>query len=100
MRITLDFDGVLHDAKHPLAGRKMGPPIDGALRGVFELRAAGHTLVIHTSRVQAEKQAQHVYAWLRFYGFPQIPVSVPKPVADLYVDDRGVHFTSWPLSLP
>ena len=97
MRVCLDFDGVLHDAQHPLKGRKMGPPIDGALAGVAALRAAGHTLVLHTVRVATDAQAKHVYDWLRFYGFPRIPVSVPKPMADRYVDDRAFVFVSWPL---
>lgn len=100
MRICLDFDGVLHDAQHPLKGRKMGPPIDGALQGVYQLKAEQHTLVIHTARAQTEAQAKHIYAWLLFYGFPRIAVSVPKPIAHVYVDDRGMRFTSWPLSLP
>ena len=100
MRICLDFDGVLHDSKHPNAGRKMGPPIDGALNGVYQLQAAGHTLVLHTARAQTEAQAQHIYAWLRFYGFPRIAVSIPKPIADCYVDDKGLRFTSWPITLP
>ena len=100
MIICLDFDNTLHDAHHPMAGRKMGPPMPGALGAVQQLRAAGHRLVIHTSRVQQESQAEHVYAWLKYYGFPRIPVSVPKPIAEVYVDDRAVRFASWAEALP
>ena len=95
MIVCLDFDGVLHDSQHPLRGRKMGPPMPGALEAVAEMRRRGYRLVIHTSRVAVERQAQHVYDWLKFYGFPMIPVKVEKPPADVYVDDKGYQFEGW-----
>jgi hypothetical protein len=100
MRIGLDFDGVLHDAKHPIPGRRMGPPMPGALEGVDALLLAKHTLTVCTARRGAEDG--HVAAWLAFYGFPValMPVTSRKPDVDLLVDDKALRFTSWPLVLP
>ena len=97
MRIVLDFDGVLHDAAHPIAGRKMGPPVEGALAAVHHLIDQGHELVIHTCRWRPEIDgpANHILQWLDYWKFPKLTVSMLKPVADLYIDDRGYHFTDW-----
>lgn len=95
MRICLDFDGVLHDPTNREQGYKMGVPVEHALDAVKVLISAGHDLVIHSSRVQKPDDLDHIYAWLRFFGFPSIFVSTPKPLADLYIDDRGLRFTTW-----
>lgn len=92
--ICLDFDGVLHDAANPVPGRRMGLPLPGALDAVKFL-ARRHTLLIYTARVHAPDRAQHILDWLTYYGFPQIGVRAFKPVADLYVDDKGFRFTGW-----
>ena len=73
----------------------MGPPIIGACDGVWALWRAGHDLTIHTCRVQNEAQAAHVEAWLAYFGFPRVPVIVPKPIADVYVDDHALVFVTW-----
>lgn len=93
--ICLDFDGVIHDTSTVPKGRKMGRPVKGAGQAVYDLQKAGHTVVIHTSRVQQESQLGHVYDWLAYFGFYQIEVCLAKPPADVYVDDKGLRFTGW-----
>lgn len=97
MRICLDFDGVLHDAAHPIPHRQMGPPIEGALDAVRILRRH-HTLVVCTARPRVE----HVCDWLNYYGFgfARSDVTNTKPQADIYLDDKGVHFEDWLTTLP
>jgi hypothetical protein len=97
MRICLDLDGVLHDHKNPAPGRRMGPPIDGALESVRALIAQRHDLVICTASAGDGRGGFHyVHDWLRYFGFPPgIEVTCIKPDADVYLDDRGYRFRSW-----
>lgn len=95
MKICLDFDGVLHDAAHPVPGRRMGPPCAGALEAVQVLRRH-HELVVCTAR----NDADHVLAWLTYWKFPRLEVSMTKPLADVYVDDKGLHHQDWATTMP
>lgn len=94
MRIALDFDGVIHDHKHPPQGKKMGPPMPGALEGVKALLGAGHDLTIFTARAGDV----NVKAWLRYFGFPELPITNIKGDWDLMVDDNAVRFDHWPVA--
>lgn len=96
-RICLDFDGVLHNPYDRTEGYRMGQPVAGALDAVRALVAHGHTLVIHSARIQTVGDAKHVYDWLDYFGFGRYIdcVSLPKPLADLYVDDKGYRFSNW-----
>jgi hypothetical protein len=73
----------------------MGPPLAGARDACWTLHRQGHDLVIHTARVRSIDQTRHVYDWLKFFDFPPLLVLPTKPVADVYVDDRGLHHESW-----
>lgn len=90
--ICIDFDRTLHDMDHPVAGRKMGPPIESARTAVQVLMSHGYEVVVLTCQVNHE----YIRDWLRYYGFPALRVTNVKPVAVAYVDDRAVRFTgSW-----
>jgi hypothetical protein len=105
VNICLDFDGVLHDHSATVFP-KMGVPVDGALEAVHELLRQGHELTISTCRLGKRERVAldlnhdawtHVHDWLRYFDFPvdQLTVTYIKPVAHLYIDDRGWRFTSW-----
>lgn len=71
----------------------MGVPIAGAVGALDSLLAAGHTLVVHTVRNNADG---HVGRWLDYFGFdPSIGVTHIKPNADLFIDDKAIRFTDW-----
>ena len=93
--ICLDYDRVLHAIDDPLPGRKMGPPVTGALAGVEALQQDGHKLIICTARNLGSLKKNHVTDWLDYYEFPKIPVVKEKPVADAYCDDLGYRFCGW-----
>ena len=88
--ICIDFDGTLHDYKHPVPGRRMGPPVEGALDAVRMFQAAGFRVLICTANDTA-----HIPAWLAYYRFPELPIVTRKPLADIYIDDRGFRFEGW-----
>ncbi len=92
MIVAIDFDGVLHDAKARVSGRKMGAPIEGSRDAVLLLRQRGDTLIVFTLRGD---RPQHVEDWLKFYKFPPMRVTRSKPEADVYLDDRALRFTNW-----
>lgn len=87
---AVDFDGTIHDIKHPVPGRKMGAPIEGALVAIRELKKRG-TVIIFTQR--GDDKA--VRDWLTFYQFPWMEVTNIKPRADVYIDDKGLRFINW-----
>lgn len=92
LTLAIDFDGVIHDDKHPLPGKKMGPPIMGAKIALMRLKGRGCTIIVHTVRAT---NPQHVKDWLDYYEIPYDDVTNIKPVADVYLDDKAVTFTSW-----
>ena len=93
MTLAIDFDQVIHDAKHPKEGRKMGGPMPGAKEAIESLYRAGHKIVIHSCN-----RSGLIADWMAFYKIPYTNIwqGVGKPICDKYVDDRGVKFTSWP----
>ena len=96
MRVCLDFDGVLHDASNPIEGRRMGPPMSGALDAVLWLWREQHEVVVCTANVlNPDAEHNHIVSWLEYYGFPRMKVSRIKPVADCYVDDHALRFDNW-----
>jgi hypothetical protein len=102
--VCLDFDGVLHDNLHPISGRRMGPPMPGAVEACHRLIANGNHLIVCTANHlspahpgQAARLGNHIEQWLHYWKFPVelMPVTNVKPLADVYVDDKGLAFTSW-----
>lgn len=88
MFIAIDFDGVLHDYKHPVPGRRMGRPVAGSIEALEALR--GHELVIFTV-----KPPKVVQDWLAYWKFPPLRVTNTKEDFDLIVDDKAIRFTNW-----
>ena len=93
MIIAVDFDDTIHDAKHPVPGRRMGPPVEGAREALTTITNNGHTIVIHT---YWKPERHHVIAeWMAYYHIPYHEVTNVKPNADLFIDDKAVTFTTW-----
>ncbi len=84
--VALDFDGTLSTPE--------GEPIEGAVQMVNRLHKAGVKLFVYSARAQFGGGLNHIVAWLAHYGFPEMPV-LPKPTADVYLDDRAMTFGDW-----
>lgn len=96
--ICLDFDGVLHGYSRGWHdGTIYDPPIAGAPAAV-QLLAEKYQLVISTCRADIPA----IWTWLDFYGMAHFITDVTnaKPIAHLYVDDRGLRFEGrWDTSM-
>lgn len=97
--VALDFDGVLNDFHHPLPGKRFGAPLPGAREACELLVEAGHELVIYSCKSGSARGIEAIADWLDWWQFDPIRISQSKPNADVYVDDRGYHFTSWDATL-
>jgi len=91
--ISIDFDGVLHDATHGFGdGEIYGEPVQGAVEIMHNL-SRHYSLTILTAR--DDKWLEPIREWLTVWGFPHMNVTNKKPVAIAYIDDRGIRFTNW-----
>lgn len=90
--IMVDLDGVLcsEEAFHD---RPLAQPLPGAQDAVRRLRAAGYIVVIYTARSWGEYRVTR--QWLDDHGFEYDGLHMGKPVADYWIDDRAIAFTSW-----
>lgn len=93
--IAIDFDGVIHDAEHPRYGKRMGPPMPGALGAMKALYARGFRIIIHTTKAKTANGSMAVEQWLQYYEIEYHEVTAIKPEAVIYIDNKGYHHTSW-----
>lgn len=114
MRICIDLDGVISQLKQPGETYADVAPVPGAIDKIRALRAAGHTVIIHTARHMKTCQGNVGLAvarigpvtleWLARHGVEYDEIYFGKPWADVYIDDNALRFTSWdqitPDSLP
>lgn len=90
MVLAIDFDGVVHDYKNPLVGRRMGAPIEGAKSALAKL-ARRNTIIIFS--VWGDSPAMK--EWLDFYQIKYHKITNVKPMADIYLDDKALRFSNW-----
>ena len=93
MILAIDFDGTIHDIKHPIKGRRMGPPIKGAQETLSRFKEEGHTIIVHS--VRGDDPRHVIKDWMDFYKVPYDSITNIKPQADFYIDDKGLRFRSW-----
>ena len=106
--LAVDFDGVIHNYSE---GWKDGTiydrPIDGAKDTLEALVANGYSITIFTTRLNdevnedVEDQRTQMLAWFEENGFKKgvhyHKLTGKKPLAQHYIDDRGIQFTDWNL---
>lgn len=90
--IGLDFDGLLHDYAGWDGPVPTGGIVPGAKEFVHWLIQRNYKPVIFSSRANHPMGKSAIEAWLVQWGFPPLDVSLQKPEAKLYVDDRGFRF--------
>jgi hypothetical protein len=101
IKIALDFDGVIHKYDTPIERDEQhlvhDPPVEGALEWVTEA-IKRFDIIVYTARHVSPGGIKATKAWLKKWGFPDLEVTGVKPIARLYIDDRGYQFTgtNWP----
>ena len=107
--IAIDLDGtILEFDWEQWAMYQMnyfGKPKEGAIKALKFLKKLGYKIIIHTCRTNPKLHPQHTLGelWMIVekklveYGIPfdEVWVETGKPIADLYIDDRGYRFGSW-----
>jgi len=93
--IAVDLDGTLAKQMKPYDNNKVGDPRPGAKEAMELLKKKGCKIIINTVRGNDKL----VSSWLKEHEIPydhinenpdQPPGASDKPLADLYIDDRGV----------
>jgi histidinol phosphatase-like enzyme len=99
MRLAIDLDGTICDDEYPFFGCVK----PGAREALTKLKAAGHYITIYSCRTGEElksskyDRADQVKKMEEFLTdnhipFDEIYEGVGKPVADRYIDDRGIEY--------
>ena len=95
--IAIDFDGVLHldiNKDHSISGKV----ISGAKQAIDKLKEK-YKIVIFSARVSSEfninKGIKDISEFLDSQHIHYDDISICKPVAEYYIDDRAVHFSTW-----
>lgn len=99
MILAIDFDGVIHNPNDREPGKRMGKPVPGAKQALEQLVQAGHSVIVHSVKAQTASGEQAIHAWMDYFQMPRHEVTAVKPNADAYIDDRAIHFSTWPLVL-
>ena len=94
MIIAIDFDGVVHKYSKGWKGEDevYDPPNEGAIEALTDLKNKGHRLVIFSCR-----PVKPIWKWLKEHKIDNLisRVTNTKPIAKIYIDDRGYKFNSW-----
>jgi len=100
--ICIDFDGVIAELTHELD--EYGPIIPGSREAILEFKNLGYKIIIHTARPTNNGHKKRLEEYLNKVGIyfdwinenPDHSLDSPKPLADLYIDDRALRFNgSW-----
>jgi hypothetical protein len=91
--ICLDFDGVLYTGRWEGPESLPDPPLPGT-REALEWLSDDFRLVVHSCRCSTEQGRAAIWEWLRGHGLSDVVSDVvqEKPLARVYVDDRGFRF--------
>jgi len=104
LRVAVDFDGVIH--RYSMGwhdGTIYDRPMEGAAASLKKLEDHGCQIVIYSTRAEGkyingwwqEGQRDDMIEWLDYYHIPYHEVAGGKPMAHVYIDDRGLRFEDW-----
>jgi capsule biosynthesis phosphatase len=105
LRICVDLDGTICEFRSQGQTYSDVLPKPGAVERLKELKAEGHTIIIHTAR-NMQTQGHNVgkvlknvgritLDWLDRFEVPYDEIFFGKPNADITIDDRVLRFETW-----
>lgn len=102
--LALDFDRVIHRNSMGFHdGTVYDEPVDG-VKDALEVLSKYYIIVIYTCKARLDRPLVNgktgsclIWEWLEKHDLAKYikEVTATKPVATLYVDDKGVTFTNW-----
>lgn len=96
MKIAIDFDNVIYDHDGVWRGGELTRGlVAGADKAMQQLQAAGHKLIVFSTRNWNPKQRKLMSDFMTRHEIPFNDISTKKPNADLYIDDKAMRFTTW-----
>lgn len=90
--IAIDIDGVVCFEEKTF-DKPLARPISGAVESIKKLYEEGNVIIFWTAR--GWEQYRTTKDWLDRHGFTYHVLSMGKPIVDIFVDDRAIHFNSW-----
>lgn len=103
MRIVFDLDDTI--CKHEKRDFKNAQPVERTIKKIKEAKKLGAEIIIYTARGQnscagnlkkiKEKYEEPITKWLKQNNVPFDELRFGKPLADLYVDDKGISLESF-----
>ena len=109
MKICIDLDGTICYTRQEGEHYADVKPTPNAVEAIQKLKSGGHYIIINTSRhmktannnlcLIIAKQGKTLIHWLEEHHIPYDELWFGKPLADLYIDDKALHFTDWEKTL-
>ena len=110
--IAVDFDGTLCEYAFPGIGKQTESQ-KNLMKKLINIRNSGHKLILYTCRGDNEEYPclTDAIEWCKKNGleFDSVNENIagfvkksgfsPKPVADLYIDDKAVNVVDWKSAL-
>jgi len=105
MRIVIDLDGTICPIKKNGETYADLSVLPGAVERMFELKSAGHYIIIQTARNMATQEGnlgkvmrnigKVTLDWLERNKIPYDEIYFGKPNGHVYIDDRALRFEDW-----
>ena len=93
-RLCIDFDHTVTGHEKFEDGR-VGKPQPGVKEAFDKLKAEGWEIIIYSGRANNEKGLNEIKAFMDEYDLPYDEMYVGKPIAEWYIDDRNLVFSTW-----
>lgn len=74
----------------------MGGVIPGAKEALRMFRYRGYKIVIFCYWAKDENSIKTIMDWMNYWDCKFDDITNIKPMADAYIDDKGIHFNNWP----
>ena len=99
--VVFDFDGVIHSYTSGWQGVEVcdDPPVPGIKEAIHGIREAGYCVCVYSSRCSSIEGIGAIGEYLQKHGIEVDEVSMRKPPAIVYIDDRAICFDGKPETL-
>ena len=99
--VVFDFDGVIHSYTSGWQGmtKIVDPPVPGIKEAIDEIREAGYFVVVVSTRCMTPEGKKAIERYLHMHDIKADDITIHKPPAVVYIDDRAIYFDGKPEAL-